>query len=125
MMSVIFRSLSSSRCGSPLGRHYTSADPEPGGAKGRLVHPRHLVQAHDAVDWWGDEESGVVDNAEVGLVFELAGLLELGVCALLLDQLFYKGLVRGLGEPALFIQQSQHSWGVCLMEYQHHKLQRQ
>lgn len=29
-----------------------------GGAKGRLVHPRHLVQAHDTVDWWGDEESG-------------------------------------------------------------------
>lgn len=58
-----------------------------------------------------------MDDAEVGLIFELTRLLELGVCALLLDQLFYKGLVCGLGEPALFIQQSQHSWGVCLKQY--------
>ena len=49
--------------------------------------------------------SGIVDDAEVSLIFQLAGLLELGVCALLLDKLFYKGLVRGLGEPALFIEQ--------------------
>lgn len=47
--------------------------------------------------------ASVVDDAEIGFIFELAGLLELGVCALFLDQLVYKGLVRGLGEPALFI----------------------
>ena len=57
-----------------------------------------------------------MDDAEVGLIFELAGFLELGVCALLLDQLVDKGLVRGLGEPALFIQQSQHSWRVGLKQ---------
>lgn len=61
--------------------------------------------------------SGIVDDAEVSLIFQLAGLLELGVCALLLDKLFYKGLVRGLGEPALFIEQCQNSWRVCLRKY--------
>lgn len=59
-----------------------------------------------------------MDDAEVGLIFELSGLLELGVCALLLGQLVYKGLVCGLGEPALFIKQSQHSWRVRLKQYQ-------
>lgn len=57
---------------------------------------------------------GIVDDAEVGLIFKLAGLLELGVSALLLDQLVYKGLVCGFWEPALLIQQSQHSWRICL-----------
>lgn len=55
-------------------------------------------------------------DAEISLIFELTGPLELGVSALLLDKLIYKGLVRGLGEPALFIQQGQHSWRVCLKQ---------
>ena len=58
--------------------------------------------------------AGVVDDAEVGLVLELARLLELGVRALLLEHLVYEGLVCGLGEPTLLIQQGQHSWGVGL-----------
>lgn len=62
--------------------------------------------------------ASIVEDAEVGLVFELTGLLELGVCALLLDQLLYEGLVCGLGEPALFIQQSQHTWRVRLKQQQ-------
>ncbi len=28
-----------------------------GGPEGCLVHPCHLVQAHNAVDWWGDGEN--------------------------------------------------------------------
>ena len=59
-----------------------------------------------------------MDNAEVGLVFELAGLLELGVCALLLGQLVHEALVCGLGEPALLVQQGQHPRGVSLGPHQ-------
>lgn len=57
-----------------------------------------------------------MDDAEVGLIFELPGLLKLGVRALLLDQLVYKCLVCGFREPALLIQQSQHAWRVRLEE---------
>lgn len=60
--------------------------------------------------------AGVVDDAEVGLIFELAGPLKLGMCALLLDQLVHEGLVCGLREPALLIQQRQNSWRVRLKE---------
>lgn len=45
----------------------------------------------------------IMNDAEVGFVFELAGLLELSVSALLLDQLVHKSLVCGFGKPALFI----------------------
>lgn len=60
--------------------------------------------------------ASIVDDAEVSLIFELTGSLKLGVSSLLLDQFVYKGLVCGLGEPALLVQQSQHSWRVRLEE---------
>lgn len=60
--------------------------------------------------------ASVVDDAEIGFVFQLSGLLELAVGALLLDELLHKGLVCGLGEPALLIQQSQHPRRVRLKD---------
>ena len=56
----------------------------------------------------------VVDDAEVRLVLQLPGLLELAVGPLFLEDLVHKGLVGGLGEPALFVQQGQDAWGVIL-----------
>lgn len=58
--------------------------------------------------------ASIVDDAEICFIFKLSRPLELGVRTLLLDELIYKGLVCGLGEPALFIQQSQHTRRVCL-----------
>ena len=55
-----------------------------------------------------------MDDAEVGLILKFLGLEELGVRALLLQHLLHKALVRGLGEPALLIQQSQDTRGTCL-----------
>jgi len=55
-----------------------------------------------------------VEDAEVRFVLELSRLLELGVCALLLQHLVYEGLVGGLGEPALLIQQGEDPRGVGL-----------
>lgn len=55
-----------------------------------------------------------MQDAEVRLVLELPGSLELGVRSLLGAQLLDEGLVRGLGEPALLIEQSQHPRGVRL-----------
>lgn len=46
-------------------------------------------------------------DAEVDVILKFLGLLELGVCSLLLNHFLYKALVRGFGEPALFIQQGQ------------------
>ena len=56
-----------------------------------------------------------MDDAEVGLILKFLGLEELGVRALLLQHLLHKALVRGLGEPALLIQQGQDTRGVVLV----------
>ena len=53
----------------------------------------------------------VVDEREVGVGTEIR-LLELRVGSVLGEQLFHKGLVCGLGEPALLIQQSQDAHGL-------------
>src|SRR3712207_8542609 len=45
---------------------------------------------------------------------ELLGLLKLGVVALLRAQLLHEGLVSGFGEPALLVQQGQHTRRVVL-----------
>lgn len=47
--------------------------------------------------------SSVVDDAEISIVLEFLGFLELGVCALFLNHLLHKAFVRGFGEPALLI----------------------
>ena len=56
--------------------------------------------------------SGVVHDREFALVLELLRLLELLVVAKLLDNLFDEGLVGGLREPALLVQEGQDSRGV-------------
>ena len=58
--------------------------------------------------------AGVVQDAEVGLISQVPGALEFGVAALLLGDLLHKRLVRGLGEPALLVQQGQETWRVGL-----------
>ena len=58
--------------------------------------------------------ASIVQDTEVSLVPQVPGPLELGVAALLLGHLLYKGLVCGLREPALLIQQGQESRGVGL-----------
>lgn len=58
--------------------------------------------------------AGIVQDAEVGLISQVPGALELGVAALLLGNLLHKRLVRGLGEPALLVQQGQETWRVGL-----------
>lgn len=55
-----------------------------------------------------------MQDAEVGLIPQVPWPLELGVTTLLLSHLLHKGLVRGLWEPALLIQQGQESRGVSL-----------
>jgi len=55
-----------------------------------------------------------VDDAEVCLVLQLTGLLELAMGPLFLKDLVHEGLVGGLGEPALLIQQGQDAWRVVL-----------
>lgn len=55
-----------------------------------------------------------MQDTEVGLIPQVPWPLELGVAALLLGHLLHKGLVRGLWEPALLIQQSQQSGGIGL-----------
>ena len=55
-----------------------------------------------------------MQDTEVGLIPKVPWPLELGVTTLLLGHLLHKGLVGGLWEPALFIQQSQESGGVGL-----------
>lgn len=57
----------------------------------------------------------IVDNAEVGSVFQLPWLLKLGVGTLLLNQFFNKSFIRGFGEPAFFIQESQHTRRIGLI----------
>lgn len=47
--------------------------------------------------------SCVMNDAEVGLVFQLPWFLELGVISLLLQNFVYECLVGGFREPALFI----------------------
>lgn len=54
--------------------------------------------------------SSIVHDAEVNIILKFLGLLELGVCSLLLNHFLYKALVCGFGEPALFIQQGQDPW---------------
>ena len=56
----------------------------------------------------------IVQDTEVGLVPQVPRPLELGVASLLLRHLLDEGLVRGLREPALFVQQGQESRGVSL-----------
>lgn len=51
--------------------------------------------------------SSIVYNAEISVVLEFLGFLELGVCSLLLNHFLHKALVCGFGEPALLIQQRQ------------------
>lgn len=46
-------------------------------------------------------------DAEVDVILEFLGLLEFGVCSQLLNHFLNEALVRGFGEPALFIQQGQ------------------
>lgn len=58
--------------------------------------------------------SSIVNDAEVNIILQLLGLLELGVCSLLLNHFLYKALVCGFGEPALFIQQGQDAWRTSL-----------
>lgn len=55
-----------------------------------------------------------MQDAKVGLVPQVPWPLELGVATLLLGHLLYEGLVRGLREPALLVQQGQHTWRVVL-----------
>ena len=58
--------------------------------------------------------ASVVDDAEVRLVLQLPGLLELAVGALFLEDLVHEGLVCSFGEPALLVQQGQDARGVVL-----------
>lgn len=58
----------------------------------------------------------IVQDAEVSLVPQVPRPLKLGMASLLLGHLLYKGLVRGLWEPALLVQQGQHTWRVVLWE---------
>ena len=55
-----------------------------------------------------------MDDGELCFVLELLGLLKLGVVALLRAQLLHEGLVCGFGEPALLVQQGQHTRRVVL-----------
>lgn len=55
-----------------------------------------------------------MNDAEVNIILKFLGLLELGVCSLLLNHFLYKALVCGFGEPALFIQQGQDAWRTSL-----------
>lgn len=64
--------------------------------------------------------SSVVNNAEISIVLELLGFLELGVRSLLLNHLLYKGFVCGFGEPTLFIKQSQDAWWTGLKQTEGH-----
>lgn len=56
----------------------------------------------------------IVQDAEVSLVPQVPRPLKLGMASLLLGHLLYKGLVRGLWEPALLVQQGQEPRGVSL-----------
>lgn len=58
--------------------------------------------------------SSVVDDAEISLVLQFLGFVELGMRSLFLQDLLHEALVRGFGEPALLIQESQDSWRTCL-----------
>lgn len=62
----------------------------------------------------GPHLARIVQNTEVRLIPQVPGALELGVAALLLGYLLHERLVRGLGEPALLVQQGQETWGVGL-----------
>lgn len=73
---------------------------------GSKSYPSNKVTVNDL--------SSVMKNAEVNVVLEFLGLLELGVCSLLLDHLLHKALVGGFREPALFIQESQDAWRTSL-----------
>lgn len=57
----------------------------------------------------------IVDNAEVSSVLQLPWLLKLGVGTLLLNQFFDKSLIGGFREPALFIQEGQHTRRIGLI----------
>lgn len=58
--------------------------------------------------------ASVMNNAEISFVPQLSGFLKLGMGSLLLNDFLHKALVSGFWKPAFLIQQSQHSWGVCL-----------
>jgi len=58
--------------------------------------------------------ASVVNDAEIGFVLELPWSLELAMSALLLHQFVHKGFISGFWEPALLIQQSQHTRRICL-----------
>ena len=58
--------------------------------------------------------ASVVDDAEICLVLQLLGLLELGVGVLLLHHVLLEALSRGFGEPALLIQQGKNARGPAL-----------
>ena len=75
----------------------------------KVSYPVCLVDAR-AVSY----PASVVNDAEVRLVLQLPGLLELAVGPLLLEDLVHEGLVGGLGEPALLVQQGQDARGVVL-----------
>ena len=65
-----------------------------------------------------------MNDAEVSLIFQFLGLVELGVGALLLQDLLHKALVSGFGEPALLIQKGQDARGASLRESREQGLQR-
>lgn len=51
-----------------------------------------------------------MDDAEICLVLQFLGFVEFGVRPLLLQDLLHEALVRGFGEPALLVQESEDSW---------------
>lgn len=57
-----------------------------------------------------------MEYGKLGLVFELLWFGKFDVVSLCVQKLFYKGDIRGLGEPTLFIQESQNTWGVVLQK---------
>ena len=64
-------------------------------------------------DVFAPHRAGVVQHREHEL--HLLGLVELDVASVCVRQLLHKGLVSGLGEPALLVQQRQDAWRVFLL----------
>lgn len=62
----------------------------------------------------GSYFASIVNDTEVGIIFELLGFLEFWVVAQFLNNFLHKGFVCGFREPALLIQQSQDSWRTSL-----------
>lgn len=63
---------------------------------------------YDLATWEITDLASVVDDGEVGNAAEVC-LHELGVFVVRRDELLHEGLVSGLGEPALFVQQRHDS----------------